>query len=359
MATRSGFVDGGNTGRTGHRVEKERRESSKIGKCFLSDHPIRPNRIWNLRPARRPDGDVSTNFARSEARTPSQVKGVKNIRGIFIGARCESGAGCIFCMNAWSCRRASFPPAVSAGGIAGAIFSPPPPDFAPGAREITAQSAERGEKCAVERGESARRDTADAFAASRATRILPTSRRVARARWGKMRRTAGRTPRPRPAGPEAEERAGEAAATRRCDVSSTHFPVAFSAAARRPGSPPRRRRARASNDPTTRETDPNVPSLPAQASGGSGSDGNQSQERDNSAVRFSGSQRNDHDYAMRCARCPPPALRARRATRRNTRDRSRNTSKTTLGPTPRAPTRTSLARRPVDPPRPSATARSA
>lgn len=334
-------------------------ESSKIGKCFLSDHPIRPNRIRNLRPARRPDGDVSTNFARSEARTPSQVKGVKNIRGIFIGARCESGAGCIFCMNAWSRRRASFPPAVSAGGIAGAIFSPPPPDFAPGAREITAQSAERGEKCAVERGESARRDTADAFAASRATRILPTSRRVARARCGKMRRTAGRTPRPRPAGPEAEERAGEAAATRRCDVSSTHFPVAFSAAARRPGSPPRRRRARASNDPTTRETDPNVSSLPAQASGGSGSDGNQSQERDNSAVRFSGSQRNDHDYAMRCARCPPPALRARRATRRNTRDRSRKTSKTTLGPTPRAPTRTSLARRPVDPPRPSATARSA
>ena len=334
-------------------------ESSKIGKCFLSDHPIRPNRIRNLRPARRPDGDVSTNFARSEARTPSQVKGVKNIRGIFIGARCESGAGCIFCMNAWSRRRASFPPAVSAGGIAGAIFSPPPPDFAPGAREITAQSAERGEKCAVERGESARRDTADAFAASRATRILPTSRRVARARCGKMRRTAGRTPRPRPAGPEAEERAGEAAATRRCDVSSTHFPVAFSAAARRPGSPPRRRRARASNDPTTRETDPNVSSLPVQASGGSGSDGNQSQERDNSAVRFSGSQRNDHDDAMRCARCPPPALRARRATRRNTRDRSRTTSKTTLGPTPRAPTRTSLARRTVDPPRPSATARSA
>ena len=91
------------------------------------------------------------------------------------------------------------------------------------------------------------------------------------------------------------------------------LPRSFSAAARRPGSPPRRRRARASNDPTTRETDPNVSSLPAQASGGSGSDGNQSQERDNSAVRFSGSQRNDHDYAMRArAMLPPPSAHAAR-----------------------------------------------
>lgn len=114
----------------------------------------------------------------------------------------------------------------------------------------------------------------------------------------------------------------------RCPIDS--LPAAFSAAARRPGSPPRRRRARASNDPTTRETDPNVPSLPAQASGGSGSDGNQSQERDNSATRFSGSQRNDHDYAMRYARPPPRALRANAArpaeTRASVREKHRGPS---------------------------------
>lgn len=200
--------------------------------------------------------------------------------------------------------------------------------------------------------------TADALAASRATRILPTSRRVARTRWGEMRRTAGRTARPRPAGPEAEGRAGEAAATRRCDVSSTHFPVAFSAAARRPGSPPRRRRARASNDPTTREIDPNVSSLPAQASGGSGSDGNQSQERDNSATRFSGSQRNDHDYAMRYARPPPRALRANAARPAETRARVREKHRGPSLVPPRASRRERRARgappNPRVPPRPHA-----
>ena len=66
-------------------------------------------------------------------------------------------------------------------------------------------------------------------------------------------------------------------------------------------------------------------------SGGSGSDGNQGQERDNSATRFSGSQRNDHDARMRCAleraspgaRDPEPRIATgeTRGTRRSTRAR--------------------------------------
>jgi hypothetical protein len=144
----------------------------------------------------------------------------------------------------------------------------------------------------------------------------------------------------------------------RCPIDS--LPATFSAAARRPGSPPRRRRARASNDPTTRETDPNVPSLSAQASGGSGSDGNQSQERDNSATRFSGSQRNDHDYAMRYARSlPAPSARTPRDPPKHARASAKNVEDHPRSHPARAPTRTSRARRPAEPPRPSTTARSA
>lgn len=178
----------------------------------------------------------------SEARRPSQGQGVKeSVEPSSRGA--NRGRGVIFfiCTLSHVNERRSHP-SRPRDGIGVRSFSPPPPDSPPRAREITAQSAERGEKV---RGGG----TADALAASRATRILPRSRRVARTRWEEMRRTAGKTARPRPVGPEAEGRAGEAAATRRCDAPSTRSLQLFP---RLRGAPVRRRAGDARAPRTTR-----------------------------------------------------------------------------------------------------------